>query len=142
MTKLEEILINKWGQKLVSFEEMEQSFHNFSEEEKKIYLTDMANLILQSKPQNIDIGDAIKRAGLKDTYTPCTLLKKNGVKLFSFEKIINLPENEQSKTFKLLLYLFQISYERRYEIEKNDINKWWYWDLSDDKNIDEILVED
>ncbi len=141
MTKLEEISINKWGQKLISIEEIEQYFLLFSEEEKRIYLTDLSNLILQSKPQNVDIDDSIKKTGLKETHTPFVLLKKNGVKLFSFEKIINLPENELGKTFKLLLYLFQISYERRYEIEKNDMNKWWYWDLSDGKNIDRILGE-
>jgi hypothetical protein len=53
-------------------------------------------------------------------------------------KIIALPEMEFDKAFLLLLSLFRICYQKRFILEKNHPNKWWYWDLSDDKNILEI----
>ena len=51
------------------------------------------------------------------------------------EKLTKLPDNETEKVFKLLLSLFKFSFCRRFEQEKGDKDKWWYWDLSDKKNI-------
>ena len=28
---------------------------------------------------------------------------------------------------------------KRFETEKKDIYKWWYWDLSDDKKVKTII---
>lgn len=139
MTLLEEISVNQWGQKLIPIENIEQYFLTLNYGEKKKFVIDLSNLIIQSKPEDFDIDESIIKSELRHSYTPCILLKKNGLKTFSFEKIANLPENELSKSLKLFLYLFQISYYRRFEKEKNDINKWWYWDLSDDKNIELLL---
>lgn len=139
MTTQQEIILNKWGQKLIQIEEIINVFTLFSLEEKRKYLTDLSHLILQSKPEINDKDEAIKTSNLKSTFTPCILLQKNGLKLFSFEVIIELPENELVKSLKLFLSLFLIAYNRRFEVEKNDINKWWYWDLSDEKNIHVIL---
>jgi len=50
-----------------------------------------------------------------------------------------LPENELNKTFTLFLSLFKIAYQRRYQEEKNNPDKWWYWDLSDEKKLKLIM---
>ena len=42
---------------------------------------------------------------------------------------------ELEKVLILLLNLFKIGYNRRFQKEKNNPDKWWYWDLSDDKKI-------
>lgn len=138
MQKEDVILINKYGQSLVSTAELKKDFLNFSVEEKRKYLTEVVGLIGQSKPNNDDVDTAIFESGLKPTYTPCVLLKK-GVATHNLNKIIQLPENELEKVLLLFLSLFRISYQRRFRIERNNPNKWWYWDLSIKENVEKVL---
>ncbi|WP_343689865.1 DUF5958 family protein [Chitinophaga sp.] len=132
-----EILINKYGQGLINSEPLLLIFKGLEVVSKRSFLNDMLFLIQQSKPTVSDIEPAILGSGLKPTYTPCVLLKK-GVATHNLEKLINLPENELNKVFLLLLSLFKVAYQRRFAIEKNHPNKWWYWDLSDEMNISKI----
>jgi len=101
-------------------------------------LKEILNLIIQSKVKDSDIEEAIRDSKLKPTYTPCAMLKK-GVSPHLLEKLICLEKQELSKVFLLLLSLFKIAYLRRYLIEKNLPSKWWYWDLSNEKNVETIL---
>lgn len=132
-----EILINKYGQGLVSTEQLLDLFGSFDFGFQKVFLNEILFLILQSKPKEEDIEPAIINSGLKSTYTPCILLKK-GVVNHNLEKLVNLPENEVTKAFVLLLSLFRIAYKRRFVLEKDNPDKWWYWDLSDEANIKRI----
>jgi len=132
-----EILINKYGQELINIEQLLNLYESFDLTSKKLFLNEMLFLILQSKPIEGDIEPAIINSSLKSTYTPCVLLKK-GVANHNLEKLINLPENELTKVFVLLLNLFKIAYNRRFVIEKDKPDKWWYWDLSDEININKI----
>lgn len=132
-----EILINKYGQGLIDEEQIMQLFDSFDTDYRKFFLTEILFLIIQSKPKEEDIEVAILNSGLKSTFTPCVLLKK-GVKNHHLERLIKLPEDEETKVFKLLISLFKIAYRRRFEAEKNNPNKWWYWDLSDKNNIEEL----
>lgn len=131
------ILVNKFGQDLISIDEMLDFFSSFDLNMKRSFLLEINSLILQSKPKEEDIEPAIISSGLKSTYTPCVLLKK-GVANHNLVKLINLPENELQKAFVLLLNLFRIAYKRRFAVEKNNPEKWWYWDLSDEENINRI----
>jgi len=133
-----EILVNKYGQDLVNIEYLEPIFSLLDPTNKKLFLNDILYLIMQSKPTDKDIEPAIELSKLKPTYTPCVLIKK-GVTNQNLQRLLQLPENELKKTFILLLTLFKIAYKRRFEIEKNNPEKWWYWDLSDNKKIEEIL---
>jgi hypothetical protein len=136
--KLEyEILMNKYGQGLINSEPLLLNFEGLEVASKRSFLNDMLFLLLQSKPTDSDIEPAILRSGLKPTYTPCVLLGK-GVASHNLEKLIKLPENELNKVFLLLLSLFKVAYQRRFAIEKNHPDKWWYWDLSDEMNISKI----
>lgn len=138
--KLEyEILLNKYGQGLVNVQPLLSIFENIEVASKRCFLNDMLFLIQQSKPDNKDVESAIIESGLKPTYTPCVLLKK-GVSNHNLEKLIQLPKYELNKVFLLLLSLFKIAYKRRFAIEKNHPEKWWYWDLSDETNIDKITL--
>ncbi len=132
-----EILVNKYGQELISIEQLLNLFGGFDMSSQKVFLNEMLFLILQSKPKEEDIEPAIVNSGLKATYTPCVLLKK-GVANHNLEKLITLPENELTKAFVLLLNLFRIAYKRRFAVEKGSPDKWWYWDLSDETNINRI----
>lgn len=126
MELLKEIQVNKFGQNLVEINDLSNVFSLLTLNEKKEFLNDILFLIMQSKPKEEDIENAIKESNLKKTYTPCILIQK-GVANHNLKKLLELPENEINKSFILLLHLFKISYSRRFEIEKNDENKWWYW---------------
>ena len=133
-----EIAVNKYGQGLVEAEQLLNLFQRFDFDSQQVFLNEILYLILQSKPKEEDIEIAILHSGLKSTYTPCVLLKK-GITTHNLEKLIKLPKNERTKVFVLLLSLFKIAYKRRFVLEKNNPDKWWYWDLSDETNINRIL---
>lgn len=133
----DEILINKYGQDLIAIGQLQDRFELLNTSKRKVFLSYLVNLILQSRPNPDDIDLAIKVSELKSTYTPCVLLRK-GVTNAPLQRIIDLPESEFSKTFVLFLNLFKIAYKRRFDKEKNEPNKWWYWDLSDNDKIKQI----
>jgi len=135
----QEILINKYGQGLVTLEEVVHMFNGLEAHQRRSMSIDIINLIVQSKPIDADIDDAIIESGLKRTFTPCVLLKK-GVYGHNLQKIIDLPSNELLKAIKLLFSLFRVAYNRRFLAEMNNPDKWWYWDLSDKANLQRIIA--
>ncbi len=124
-----EILFNKYGQEIIPAEVLVAKFLEANEPIQLDLFNHLLFIILQSKALDSDVEYAIKRSNLKPSLTPCVILKK-GVGMNNLKKIINLPSNEKLKSFRLLLELFKVAYERKYKIEKNDPMKWWYWDLS------------
>lgn len=136
----DEILINQYGQGLISTTFLSNRFNALEINRRRIYLDDLVNLIIQSKVIDNDIEDAIKNSNLKPTFTPCVMLRK-GVKSYLLEKLVRLPEKELNKVFVLLLSLFKIAYQRRFNIENYNPDKWWYWDLRDERNIESILKQ-
>lgn len=138
MVLQDEILVNKFGQGLVDYEVLLDKFQSFDLGARNKFLNDLLFLVLQSKPNDGDIGTAIRESGLKPTFTPCVLLQK-GVAYHNLKKIAELPIGEQEKVLKLFLSLFKVSYQRRFQLEKNDPHKWWYWDLSKDENVKKVI---
>lgn len=134
-----EILVNKYGQGLINIKQLLNLFGDFDMSSQKVFLNEMLFFILQSKPKEEDIEPAIINSSLKATYTPCVLLKK-GVANHNLEKLRTLPKDELTKAFVLLLNLFSIAYQRRFAVEKGNPDKWWYWDLSDETNINRICT--
>ena len=135
----QELIINQYGQNLVHIEVLVNNYKMLDNDGKRIYLHHLVSLIIQSMPENSDISQAIENSHLKTTFTPCVLLKKGGTKYHNLKKIIDLPDDELDKTLVLLLNLFKLGYYRRFQNEKNNPNKWWYWDLSDKKIVDHII---
>lgn len=133
----DEILFNQFGQGVQSEEKVMEKFEPLDINEKRAFLREIEYLIIQSKVRVNDIDEAIKKGKLKSTFTPCVILKK-GLNHGNFEKVINLPENELGKVYKLFINLFKVGYYRRYLAEKGDSNKWWYWDLSDERNVERV----
>ncbi len=137
--KLEDqILLNRFGQGLIAIDQLTTGFRLLELMTKKKFLNELLFLIMQSKPEEGDIKPAIIKSDLKTTFTPCVLLKR-GVANHNLKKIINLPEYELTKAFVLLLSLFKLAYERRFNDEKDNPNKWWYWDLSDHEKLENIM---
>ena len=134
-----EILINQYGQGVVDIEQVISIFREADNGNKRVLLNEILYwFIIQSKPKEEDIELAIIASKLKPTYTPCVLLKK-GVEKHTLDKIIKLPDSEIEKAYILLLNLFKIAYNRRLEQERNNPEKWWYWDLSDNEKVKTIL---
>lgn len=139
MLKIDKVItLNKYGQGLIDSEILLNEFLGFELMEKKHFLKEVIVLILQSKPKEEDILPAIVESKLKQTYTPCVLLTK-GIANHNLQKIADLPEVELNKSLRLLLALFKVSYRKRFQAEKNNPNKWWYWDLSDKNNLEKVL---
>lgn len=138
----DEVLINQYGQNLLSLEELINScFRKKSIEQKRNYLNEVLTLIIQSKPIVEDIPLAIKLSQLKATYTPCVLLKK-GITYSNLFKMTNLPINEIDKVAILFFSLFKIAYRRRFLQETGTTDKWWYKDLSGSiEDIKKNLIE-
>ena len=134
----DEILFNQFGQGVQSEEKLIEKFEPLDINEKRAFLREIEYLIIQSKVRVDDIDEAIEIGKLKSTFTPCVILKK-GLNHGNFEKVINLPENELGKVYKLFINLFKVGYYRRFLAEKGDPNKWWYWDLSNDRNVERVL---
>ena len=130
----EEILFNKFGQEVYEEEKLMTFFLACNLPKKREILNGLVYLIIQSKVTKKDIDGALKNARLKPTYTPCVIIQK-GLSYGTFQRIIALPEYELGKSFRLLMHLFKIGYLRRYKEEKNNPNKWWYWDLSQESNL-------
>ncbi len=131
------IILNKYGQGLLETKNILDSFSTFYLIKKREYLIELIALIAQSKPVDRDIEKAIVESKLKSTYTPCVLLRK-GFANHDLKKIADLPENELNKALLLFLGLFKVAYQRRFEMEKNNLDKWWYWDLSIESNVEKI----
>jgi hypothetical protein len=139
MLKVEDVMIiDQYAQGVIEYDSLLNLFATFNLEEKRNYLKEIAALIMQSKSREEDIEPTIVASSLKPTYTPCVLLRK-GVANHNLQKIIGLPDNELEKGFILLLNLFKIAYNRRFEREKNNPDKWWYWDLSDNEKVNTII---
>lgn len=136
MERQSKININKFAQNIIDIDTLFEVFVHKSVTEKRIFLREFVYyFLIQSKPENIDVEGAIINSSLKDTYTSCVLLKKFGVSKMGLEKILKLPENELRKAFVLLLNLYKIAYNRKYLEERNNPDKWWFWDLRDVKNL-------
>jgi hypothetical protein len=133
----EQIVINKFGQDLLSIHEILNMFQSKDKEHKKKFLTDLAFLIVQSKPTETDIDNAIELGKLKPTFTPCVKIRK-GIKGHILQELIDLPDNETEKVLVLFLSLYKIAYQRLLLKEKDSPTKWWYQDLSNDEFIDRI----
>ena len=134
----EEVLINQYGQSLIDENEILICFNGLTDIQKEEYLSDLVELILQSRPKDCDINTAIEHSHLRSTYTPCVLLARGGVKYHNLKKIVDLPSSEKAKSLILFLNLFRVSYQRRFIEERARCGKWWYSEKEHRINIETI----
>lgn len=130
ITKEEIIFINQLAQNYFPFEKGNVWFKNMNSEKQLEILREISNYALQAGVKESDVDAAIKKAELKKTFTPCVLIQKGNLK-FQFSKILNLPQEENTKTFALFLSLFSIADERRRNEKcRNGCSHWWHANLS------------
>ncbi len=132
------ILLNQYAQGLIDSDIIVDYFLKLDIFDKRNYLNEIKALIFQNKSIKSDVPTAIIESNLKPTFTPCVLILKGELNI-QLRKIINMPEQEMKKSLLLILGLFKVSYLRNFSLEKDNPNKWWYWDLSDRGKINNIL---
>lgn len=95
-------------------------------ETKQAILFRIVFLCLQAGATDQDAKNAIIASGLKKTYTPCILLSVGNIKM-QLSKIVNLPESEWLKAYKLIMALMKIADDRRRNTEcRNGCTHWWH----------------
>jgi hypothetical protein len=130
LTQKEEI-INKVAQDKIDFNLginllLEDPEYNFG----SLFST-LKNYIFNSIPEKTDYNtetyqNAINTIPLKPTYTPIVLLKNYPPRI-AFNKLSELPENENKKVITSLLWIFKATDTERRNTEcKNDCGHFWH----------------
>ena len=121
-----EVTLNKIAQGQISKESGVKWFSLFSEIEQREVLGTLNRCIHQSHPDPSEIEIGIIESGLKETYTPCVIMRANNFNN-ARQKILNLPRNEWIKAFTLWLCIFTIADTRRRETDcKGGCEHWWH----------------
>lgn len=101
----------------------------FSDQQRFDFFVDLAMMVVQAHPLPGDVDRAIERSQLKPTFTPCVLVRKKAL-AEAVAQCRLLPRDEDEKSFRLLLALFQVADERRKKRCGNHCSHWWHQDLS------------
>lgn len=72
----------------------------------------LAAFCTQAGANSEDAAESIRRAGIRPTYTPAVLIAQGRLR-GQLAKIVNLPEDERLKSFRLLVALLSIADGRR-----------------------------
>ncbi len=121
-----ELNINKISQGLMSIDEGLDWFNEAKPEYRSEIMHSLDSCVFQSHPTTEDIEEGVKKSGLKETYSPCVLIRKkpfNDVR----NKILKMPELDQRRGFILLLSVFSVADKRRREDEcKGNCTHEWH----------------
>ncbi|MFI1294508.1 DUF5958 family protein [Streptomyces sp. NPDC020792] len=87
-------------------------FESLAGTEQFEVLRDLAGFCIQARALIEDGSESIRRAGIRPTHTPAVLITR-GHLMEQLTKIINLPQDERVKAFRLLVALLGVADERR-----------------------------
>jgi len=90
-----EIKINKIAQDFIEINSGIQWFEEQDSSEKKKIIRTLNLFIQQSHPRRDEIDAAIQDSGLKETFTPCVIIKKSRLKRLFFKLRICQKTNGQ-----------------------------------------------
>ncbi|MCG8336264.1 MAG: DUF5958 family protein [Proteobacteria bacterium] len=121
-----QIKLNKIAQDIITLDSGIVWFESYEKNEKLQILHFIALMISQSHPRPEEVDIALKQSGLKETFTPCVLVREKTLKE-ALTGILELPENEYRKSFILCINIFKVADERRRNTEcKNGCSHWWH----------------
>ncbi|MRX40887.1 hypothetical protein GJU43_16480 [Flavobacterium sp. LC2016-23] len=127
----QEQIINKIAQDKIEFNLGVQMLLEDPEYNFKELLSTLKNYIFNSIPDKADYNTetyqkAINTIPLKPTYTPIVLLKIFSARI-AFNKLAELPENENEKILISLLWIFKVTDTERRNTEcKNGCGHFWH----------------
>jgi len=129
----EEITLNKFSQKLYTLEEMSCWFERYDLPDKRNLVRNLFYMFAQAHPTYKEVEESA--ISIKKTKSPAAiklLNKRRPFEKFGYE-VCDLPENELSIGFKILLLTLAKADTRRKESElPEDCHHWWHKDLSDE----------
>lgn len=121
-----EVTINRIAQGEIPVEQGIEWFQGLPEEEQRDALRDMNLCIHQSHPRESEIEEGIRLSGLKESYTPCVIMRKNNFNN-ARAKVLALPSHEWLKAFRLWLAIFTIADGRRRSTDcRAGCDHWWH----------------
>ncbi len=132
MSLEEEIAIYQFAQGVHSDSLLLDSFRELDKEEQFSRIFNLYHVLGRPKATPPDIEQATADGSFDPSYTPC--IKPNGASSFM------APEGDMTQDYKFLLYVIKAIYQRRFDLDKDDITTWWYQDLSDQDVVQGILA--
>ncbi|MFD2570832.1 DUF5958 family protein [Spirosoma soli] len=143
----EELAINQFAQGVRSADDLLTEFSELDEERQWKRLFDLYRQVQPLALVEADFEQALADSSLEASDTAYNYLdfswsaregKKRVLYIADLKGALN---SNLENTYKLLLYLFRIDYQRRFEQEKESPSKWWYQDLSDNEIVQGILTQ-
>jgi hypothetical protein len=109
-------VINEAAQDILSLDEVVDWFSSLDPSEQKDVLREIVLFSMQAHATAEDAKKGLLRSGVRPTVTPAVLITREPI-LEQMGKIINLPHNENIKSFRVLLSTFTVADERRRRTE-------------------------
>ncbi|MFF9340499.1 MULTISPECIES: DUF5958 family protein [unclassified Streptomyces] len=106
------VVLNGLAQGIRPLEQGIDWFEGLAGAEQFEVLRDLAGFCVQARALIEDGPEGIRRSGIRPTHTPAVLITR-GRLTEQLTKIINLPQDERVKAFRLLVALFGVADERR-----------------------------
>jgi hypothetical protein len=107
-----ELTINKLAQGIIPPEEGLKWFLNSTDVEKNEIMRSLDSCVFQSHPTANDIELGLIKSSLKETYSPCVLIRKKPFNE-ARSKISKMNGLDQERSFILLLSIFSVADEQR-----------------------------
>lgn len=105
-------------------------FETYDRDGKLDILRSLNSCVLQAHPNINDVAPAIELVGIKETYTPCVMIKKDVIGLSSIKGlrgIDKLKDFDLSRAFLLLVGLLAVADgRRRSTFCKEGCSHWWH----------------
>lgn len=121
--------LNLIAQQRITFEDGLSWFEGFDRGEKLGILGSLNMCVLQAHPAINDLAPAIKLVGIKETYTPCAMIKNDAKGLSSIkglDGLDKLKDLDLGRAFLLLVGLLSIAdHRKRTESCKGECSHWW-----------------
>lgn len=139
MLKIDEaILLNQLAQGIIGDSDGDAWFKAQNTIDQRRLLAGLNVLVLQASPRQEDAAIAISEARLAPSLTPCVLITKPNLRS-QLAKLVQLPEPELPRAFRLLIKLLAVADGRRRREKPLDlVNHWWHRDLRDPKVVEDI----
>ncbi|GII58531.1 hypothetical protein Pth03_69200 [Planotetraspora thailandica] len=109
-----EVILNELAQGLRPMSWGVEWFEGLTAEEQLAALRDLSRYCIQARATVEDGPESVRLAGIRPTHTPAVLITR-GRLMEQLGKIINLPQDERAKAFRLLVALLAVADQRRRE---------------------------
>ncbi|MFJ9519315.1 DUF5958 family protein [Kitasatospora sp. NPDC101801] len=108
------VMLNELAQGLRPLGQGVEWFEALPSERQLEVLRDLGGHCIQARATVEDGPESVRLAGIRPTHTPAVLITR-GQLVGQLTKIVNLPQDERGKAFRLLVALLGVADKRRRE---------------------------